>query len=328
MSAAALVLLLLHLAPTHPERQSTVYSVRGTIEPAATVVASGPRRGQMSIRVFFDGESYGRSCTPPGQADARQVVCSVDGPYGKQPTSARVEITAAYFKIASVNVPRLAAASTPAVIDVGTVTLSPSVLPRVVQVKHARDRASNHVFDILLYNPLKSEPLVTTMTLATSIPEENPGANCCCPPNLIFQLLGTIVVNQGSKTARVAQADYRELTQGKNLTYVARGDFEINACRGGGGLSLELPTGFSLPASEYTTVRVVIPATMKIVDRFYGFRGKPVADMGKARPQTAAISNGSVDAWPFIRFSFATRDKAELPIEVSYDLKTGAIDVP
>src|SRR5215831_20024700 len=288
--------------------------VIGNITPGRQLKPVGRlASGEMNISLLLSNGSTDQ-CYPAPRRAPDEAICYIYLSSYPSTRVMRVEIRSPGFKKYSLNLPN------PAIdegsdhsnrsINIGNVRLQRSDLPSIAQILYSRGTDASHRFGITLVNEAQREFLIRNVILRASLPNKT-SDHCCCPPNAIFRIDDALRVVAGGETTKSISGNFKELVQGKDYVITASGAVEVDGCRGGQQLELNLPSSFLIPKHQYSALQIILPQYFKIADSFYGIHGIK-SGHADTPPPKHLIGDGAVSQFGLFDFWLSTSDEDEL----------------
>lgn len=228
--------------------------------------------------------------------------------------NARIEIVAPGYKRYSRNIPSLRFENDTTYINLRTVNLIESELPRIERIVAGKKKGEGIKFEITLNNPLNKDFLITE--LEVNAIKFGDGSLCCCPPSAVFKLDEQLEIVAGGEFSKDVKGSFKEEVRGNDYQLQAKGSIIKDGCDGSEQLSLSMPASFVLPSSEFTAIHVILPTNLRIIDSEYSYQVDFLEPSSK--PDTELIGDGASRRFNAYFFSLRTNMEDELEIKGAY----------
>lgn len=288
--------------------------VRGTVVLSIKANDAAGNR-IVGVDLYSDaGEGRASRCSTFSEHLPKGALCN--GFIRRGSKTARIEITAPGYKKYSLNIPEVTAIRDSVWIDIGSVKLKQSDLPRVEQIIRSVEKDGAFRFELTFHNPLNREYLIRNVIVEAFRPGD--GSMCCCPPSAVFAIQPSLQVVAGGKSGKRLRGGYRELVNGANRLYPTKGEIEKSGCDKEEHVTISFDGAVKLPAHDYTAVHIVVPRKVMITRANYCCVGEGTDYDNLGTPSADLIGNGQMNRYGLFRFTFATTLGDELPIEVTW----------
>jgi hypothetical protein len=237
-------------------------TVRGSIrnQPQAPSLA-------ISLTISTKSASYrcehfmsaeGTLCYAPLSCDTKQALFTISAPGFKRYSRNLAQLK---FESASNASGLMKRAFTD--IDIGSIELVPSELPKVLQVIRSQASTGSVRFEVILHNQLDREFFVQRLTFNAE--RERNDVKCGAAGGLAnFQVSDRLTIAAKEGEFLKGSSEFQELTRGPGFSVKAEGRISYKGCGGEATLSLAMPTAFTIPAKEYSAIEIRLPGHFNV----------------------------------------------------------------
>ena len=240
LAASVALVHLMTPQPASAQVRMCTLEIRGqvTTPQIGTMTVSNESGGVAQCIPVTDS---GALCKAPIACDARDAVFTLNS---------------AGFKTYRRNIPRLEFRERAAVANVGQVRLDRSERLSIAQIVRSTGKDGEQRFQIVLHNPLKREVFIRALTLTA---ERKPDDVSCHGGGEARFLLHNDIRIEPASGQWLVTGSFQETSRAPGFDTKAVGFASIELCRHEAMLTLRLATAFTIPATEYSSIDLLLP---------------------------------------------------------------------